>query len=102
MNKQINKRRLCSPAHDLLELLAGQEARVLPDLPQGALVLPLELVLQTLPLLLLLGVAALLPIVQPAGTEPMTSLSGRNLPLTPLLLDRSPPSFPLTLRPAWA
>lgn len=58
-----------SPAHDLLQLLAGQEARVLPDLPQGALVLPLELVLEALPLLLLPGVATLLPIVQPAGGE---------------------------------
>lgn len=58
-----------SPAHDLLQLLAGQEARVLPDLPQGALVLPLELVLEALPLLLLPGVAALLPVVQPAGGE---------------------------------
>lgn len=64
------------PAHDLLERLASQEARVLPDLPQGALVLPLELVLQTLPLLLLPCVAALLPVIQPARTERMISVSG--------------------------
>lgn len=64
------------PAHDLLELLASQEARVLPDFPQGSLVLPLELVLETLPLLLLPGVATLLPIVQPARAQSKASMSG--------------------------
>lgn len=56
---------LSRPVHDLVELLSGQEARVLPDLPQSALELLLILVLQSLLLSLLSGAATLLPIVQP-------------------------------------
>lgn len=56
---------LSPPVHDLVELLSGQEARVLPDLPQSALELLLVLVLQSLLLSLLSGAATLLSIVQP-------------------------------------
>lgn len=56
---------LSSPVHDLTELLSGQEARVLPDLPQSALELLLVFVLQSLLLFLLSGAATLLSIVQP-------------------------------------
>lgn len=58
-------RMLSPPVHDLVELLSGQEARVLPDLPQSALELLLVLVLQSLLLSLLSGAATLLSIVQP-------------------------------------
>ena len=56
---------LSVPGHDLVELLSGQEARVLPDLPQSALELLLVLVLQALLLSLLSGAATFLPVVQP-------------------------------------
>lgn len=52
------------PVHDLVELFSGQEARVLPDLPQSSLELLFILVLQSLLLSLLSGAAALLSIVQ--------------------------------------
>lgn len=54
-----------APLDDLVQLLSGQEARVLPELPQSALELLLILVLQSLLLPLLSGAAALLPIIQP-------------------------------------
>lgn len=56
---------LSTPVHDLVELLSGQEARVLPDLPQSSLKLLLVLVLQSLLLSLFFGAATLLSIVQP-------------------------------------
>lgn len=55
-----------APSHDVSQFLLGEEAGVLPDLPQGALELLLVLVLQAFLLALLLGVATLLTIVQPA------------------------------------
>lgn len=56
---------LHAPLDDLVELLSGQEAGVLPEFPQSALELLLVLVLQSLLLPLLSGAAALLPVVQP-------------------------------------
>lgn len=54
-----------APLDDLAELLSGQEARVLPELPQSALELLLILVFQSLLLPLLSVAAALLPVIQP-------------------------------------
>lgn len=62
---RLGRRFLSRPVHDLIELLPGQEARVLPDLPQSALELLLVLVLQSLLLPLLSGAATLLSVVQP-------------------------------------
>lgn len=56
-----------SPAHDVIELLPSQEARILPDLPQRSLKLALVFVLESLLLLLFFGVPALFPVIQTAG-----------------------------------
>lgn len=58
-----------SPAHDVIELLPSQEARVLPDLPQRSLKLALVLVLESLSLLLLFGVPSLLTVIQTGGKK---------------------------------
>lgn len=66
-----------APLDDLVELLSGQEARVLPELPQSALELLLILVLQSLLLLLLSGAAALLPIIQPVDEPFKTAVAAK-------------------------
>lgn len=53
------------PVHDLTELLSGQEAWVLPDLPQSSLELLLVLVFESLLVPLLFAAASLLAVVQP-------------------------------------
>lgn len=64
---------LSTPAHDFVELLSSQEARVLPDLPQSALKLLLVFVLQSFLLSFLSGAAPLLTVVQAEECETKTS-----------------------------
>ena len=64
-----------SPLHDLREPHAGQELVVLADLPDGAFELPLVLVYQPPPLLLLPGAALLPAELQAKGAE--TNAGGR-------------------------
>lgn len=58
-----------SPAHDVIEFLLSQEARVLPDLPQRSLKLTLVLVLESLSLLLFFGVPSLFTVIQTGGEK---------------------------------
>lgn len=60
----------CLPLPDLRQPRAGQELAVLADLPDGAFELPLVLVDQPPPLLLLLGAALLPAELQAEGAEP--------------------------------
>lgn len=65
-----------SPFHDLRELHPGQELVVLADLPDGAFKLSPVLVDQSLPLLLLLCAALLLPKLEAEGAKPALRAQG--------------------------
>lgn len=85
------------PVHDLTELLSGQEAWVLPDLPQSSLELLLVLVFESLLVPLLFAAASLLAVVQPEEWHRgWSDISNTHTPCV-----YTQPDAQLTLRLSW-